>query len=102
MLHFNDNEQAPARDDPARDRLYKIRPLLDMLNENFKEYYTPQKEMALDESLLLFKGILLFKQYMPLKRSVQFMKYLLEYTPVHLSAIIHSAILYPASQSQKN
>lgn len=31
FLHFNDNMNAPPRDDPNRDSLYKIRPLLEYL-----------------------------------------------------------------------
>ena len=69
FLHFNDNEKAPKANDPERDRLYKIRPLLDHMFEKFQEVYDLAQEVAIDESLLLWKGRLLFKQYLPLKRS---------------------------------
>ena len=37
------------------DRLYKIRPLLKKLQERFEDVYSPQLEVAVDESLLLWK-----------------------------------------------
>jgi len=39
------------------------------LFEKFQEIYTPSKNVCIDESLLLWKGRLHFKQYIPLKRS---------------------------------
>ena len=69
MLHYNDNSQAPRTTDPNRDRLYKIRPVLDHLFERFQAVYGLSRDIAIDESLLLWKGRLLFKQYLPLKRS---------------------------------
>jgi hypothetical protein len=68
-LHFADNDEAPNSRDPDRDRMYKIRPLITMLNEKFQVAYQPDREICLDESVLLFKGRLLFKQYLPLKRA---------------------------------
>jgi len=51
------------------DRLYKVRPLLDYLFEKFQSVYGIQQDVSVDESLLLWKGRLVFKQYLPLKRS---------------------------------
>lgn len=31
-IHFNDKNKAPAREDPAYDRLYTVRPVIDTLN----------------------------------------------------------------------
>ena len=67
FLHFNDN--MPGRTEPNPDKLFKIRPLVDHLFEKFQEIYTPSKNVCIDESLLLWKGRLHFKQYIPLKRS---------------------------------
>lgn len=39
FLHLNDSEAQPRRGDPAFGKLYKVRPLLDMLLENFKTSY---------------------------------------------------------------
>ena len=56
------------RTDPNRDRLHKIRPLLDHLEQKFQEVYTPEAAICIDESLILWKGRLLFRQYIPNKR----------------------------------
>ena len=69
FLHFNNNQDAPNRDDDDRDRLFKLRPLLDHLFEKFQTAYTPTESVVVDESLLLWKGRLVFKQYIPLKRA---------------------------------
>jgi len=68
FLHFNDNSRYDPND-PQRDRLYKIRPLLDYLVKRFQEVYYPSREISIDEQLLKFKGQLHFKQYIPNKRS---------------------------------
>lgn len=69
FFHVNNNDHAPNNNDPDRDRLFKVRPLLDELFEKFQTIYTPGSNVSVDESLLLWKGRLLFKQYLPLKRA---------------------------------
>ncbi|KAJ1143324.1 hypothetical protein NDU88_009634 [Pleurodeles waltl] len=69
MLHFVDNALALPRDHPDCDRLFKIRPVLDHFVDRFSEVYVPGKEISVDESLVLFKGRLVFKQYIPSKRA---------------------------------
>jgi len=36
-LHFNDNTHMPSTDDPDRDKLFKIRPLLELLLPKFQQ-----------------------------------------------------------------
>ena len=67
--HMNDNDNLPAANEPNRDRLFKLRPVLDHLFQKFQEVFTPGRDIAIDESLLLWKGRLVFKQYIPLKRA---------------------------------
>ncbi|KAL8605573.1 hypothetical protein ACOMHN_031510 [Nucella lapillus] len=55
--------------DPNYDRLYKIRPVVDHLHEKFQEVYQPRQVVFVDESLLLWKGRLIFRQYIPMKRA---------------------------------
>ncbi|XP_053545623.1 piggyBac transposable element-derived protein 4-like [Bombina bombina] len=69
FLHFSDNSICPPKDHPSYDRLYKIRPLITHLQTKFAEAYTPQRNIAIDESLMKFKGRLGFKQYIPSKKS---------------------------------
>lgn len=64
-LHFHgniDNHQE------ITDRLYKVRPLLDYFSQKMKSIYYPGRNLALDESMVLWKGRLIFKQYLPKKR----------------------------------
>jgi hypothetical protein len=62
-LHFSDNSVASA------DRLHKIKPILNILRRTFKEAYSPGENLCVDESLLLWKGPLSFKQFNPNKRA---------------------------------
>ena len=68
FFHFKDNSNYNPQD-ANRDRLFKIRPVLDYLMDKFKNEYTPDKRIAIDEELLLWKGRLGFKQYIPDKRA---------------------------------
>jgi len=68
FLHFADNSQYNAND-PNRDRLYKVRPVVQYLVSKFNSIYIPEEHISIDEELLLWKGKLLFKQYIPLKRA---------------------------------
>ena len=60
FLHFASIEN----DDPLR----KIRPVLQHLLNKFKTFFKPFQKIVVDESLMLFKGRLKFKQYIPSKR----------------------------------
>ncbi|CAH2011342.1 unnamed protein product [Acanthoscelides obtectus] len=66
-LHLNDNEVMPQRGQENFDKLYKIRPLVDILNERFSTLYAPYRELSIDESMVGFKGRTTLKQYMPMK-----------------------------------
>ncbi|XP_053638001.1 piggyBac transposable element-derived protein 4-like [Cherax quadricarinatus] len=63
MLHFSDKPR-PDRN----DRLYKIRNVFVHLKEKFSTHFYPFRKLVIDESLILFKGRLSFKQYIPSKR----------------------------------
>lgn len=66
-LHCNDNETCPARGSPQYDKLHKIRPIIDFLNEKCRSVYECSSVLAVDESMIPFKGRCSFKQYMPMK-----------------------------------
>ena len=68
FFHFNDNSNYNPQD-PNRDCLFKIHRVLDYLMDKFKSVYTPDKHIAIDEELLLWKRRLGFKQYIPNKRA---------------------------------
>ena len=63
FLHFCNNE-TQDKNDP----LAKIRPVFEKLKATFQEYYVPFQNIVIDESLVLFKGRVSFKQYIPTKR----------------------------------
>ena len=68
FIHFNDNAEYDPQD-PNRDKLYKTKPLLDYLNEKFQTVYSPSQAICIDEQLMLHKGRLHFRQYIPNKRA---------------------------------
>lgn len=51
------------------DRLCRIRPFLDRVENIFQHNYQPTKNVVVDESLMLYKGRLHFRQYIKSKRS---------------------------------
>lgn len=66
-LHFNDNTNMPPRSDPDRDRLFKIRPLVDSLQNKFKQIPIETQMICVDEQTIPFKGKSFLKQYNPKK-----------------------------------
>lgn len=60
-LHFS----SEASDE---DRLAKIRPIVDHFNQTMKNIYCPGKQLSLDESMVLWRGRLVFRQYIKNKR----------------------------------
>lgn len=49
------------------DKLYKVRPLLDHLQQKFQENYKPVQNLSLDEGMIPTKNRLAIKQYLPKK-----------------------------------
>lgn len=62
VWHFTDNQMCPPG-----DRTYKVHPFIEKMVSKFQNVYTPGKTICIDESLVPFRGRLIFKQYMPLK-----------------------------------
>ncbi|KFM69921.1 PiggyBac transposable element-derived protein 4, partial [Stegodyphus mimosarum] len=67
FLHFEDNMSPPDRNDSSYDRFWKIRDIFEHLKNSFKDVYEPSEELAVDEVIVLFKGRVIFKQYIPKK-----------------------------------
>lgn len=70
-IHFNNNHVQPKRGHSNYDKLYKIRPILNYIGENFNKLYKPHREVAIDEAMVKFKGRSSLKQFMkdkPIKR----------------------------------
>ena len=66
VLHFVDNTGFQRG---VSGKLFKIKPVLEYFQNKFKSLFLPGKLFAVDESLLLWKGRLSWKQYIPKKRS---------------------------------
>lgn len=47
----------------------KITGFITLLTENFRNIFNPTKELSLDESLMLFRGRLMFRTYMKNKKT---------------------------------
>ncbi|XP_050051077.1 piggyBac transposable element-derived protein 4-like [Dermacentor andersoni] len=70
-LHLNDNEKMPDYGSKDFYRAYKVRPLIEMMNERFQAHYSPSSHLSVDESMILFKGRSSMKQYMPMKPKIK-------------------------------
>jgi hypothetical protein len=59
--HFSNNNNENSN----QDRLFKLKPLLDLLKERFSSVYIPDSIISIDESMIPWRGRLSFKQYIP-------------------------------------
>ncbi|CAH2100875.1 unnamed protein product [Euphydryas editha] len=66
-VHLNDNEGMPLRGAPNYDKLYKIRPFLELINKACQNNAKNTKSQSIDEAMVKFKGVSSLKQYMPMK-----------------------------------
>ncbi|KAG8226635.1 hypothetical protein J437_LFUL005286 [Ladona fulva] len=67
-LHFSDNSNYDPNNHPNQ-KLNKIWPVYERLNKKFQDAYTPERNVTIDESLMLYKGRLGWIQYIPMKRA---------------------------------
>lgn len=63
-IHVNDNASIPNNN---KDKLYKLRPMMDNLNNKFLEAYHGTRQLSVGESMIKFKGRSTIKQYNPMK-----------------------------------
>ncbi|KAL8620837.1 hypothetical protein ACOMHN_033234 [Nucella lapillus] len=61
--HLNDNETAPQPGSPQYDKLYKIRPLFDHLQERFSSLYSPEENLAVVESVMPWRSRVARRQF---------------------------------------
>lgn len=62
-LHFSDNSDPKAEN----DRLFKIRDIMELCCKQFQETLEPAEELVIDESMVPWRGRLVFRQYLPAK-----------------------------------
>jgi hypothetical protein len=58
----------PGKTDKNNDRLCKITSLSDTLSNSYAKFYNPSEHLSVDEVIVLFKGRVIFKQYIPKKQ----------------------------------
>lgn len=63
MIHFSHKHRR------TDDRLSKIRVIINILRKSFNDTFHSFQKLCIDESLLLYKGRLSFKQHIPTKRN---------------------------------
>lgn len=68
-LHFADNLAMPSLGTAAERSFQKVKVFFDYVISKFSSVYLPERDIAVDESLMLWKGRLQMKQYIPMKRA---------------------------------
>ncbi|CAH2084398.1 unnamed protein product [Euphydryas editha] len=66
-LHLRNNAEEPSRSSPNHDKLYKLRTLINTLNDVFQKQTSNSSRQSIDECMIKFKGRSCLKQYMPKK-----------------------------------
>ena len=62
-LHFSNNNEALPKDHPNHDRAFKVRWLIDYLNERFLQSVDPEANQSVDEHMGKFKGRNIMRQH---------------------------------------
>lgn len=62
FLHLNNNENSFSG-----APLFKLKPLITMLNNSFEKFYEYGQKLCIDECMIKYNGLLSFKQYIPSK-----------------------------------
>ena len=66
-LHVSDRANESNRGDENYDKLYKVRPVLDMTKQSFSTKYKLHKNISIDEAMIKWTSRLSFKQCLPAK-----------------------------------
>lgn len=66
-VHLNDNRIMPERSSENYDKLFKVRTFLVSLKNNSQSFLQPHENVAVDESMIKFKGRSTLKEYLPKK-----------------------------------
>ena len=68
FLHFTNNDDTEDVSSVSQ-KLVKLWPVLQHIKNKFSSVYVPEEHVSIDESLMLWKGRLSWKQYIPSKRA---------------------------------
>ncbi|XP_017795982.1 PREDICTED: piggyBac transposable element-derived protein 4-like [Habropoda laboriosa] len=64
FFHFANNDMTDKM-----DKLREVTPVINCFNKKFKEVYVMEENIAIDESLMKFKGRMSYRQFNPSKRA---------------------------------
>jgi hypothetical protein len=68
FLHFTDNRNEIDTTEENYDRLWQLRDLFEILNKAFSKFYNPSEHLVVDEVIILWKGRVVLKKYIPKKK----------------------------------
>jgi hypothetical protein len=74
FLHFTDNRNDAHNTDKDFGRLWKMRNVFEILDRTFSKFYNPTENLAIDEVVVLFRGMVVFRHCLPKKREGFIMK----------------------------
>lgn len=97
-LHLNDNTRMKARNEENYDKLFKVRPLIDSLKENFSKI-EPEDNNSVDEIMIPFKGRNSLKQYVKNKPHKWGIKM---FARAGVSGIVYDFEIYVGKETIKN
>ena len=66
-LHVSHRANEPAQNSAHYDKMYKICPVFNMVQDRFAESYKPGKNQTIDKGMTTFKDRLSYVQYLPAK-----------------------------------
>ena len=66
-LHVSDRANEPILNNADYDKMYKIFPVLNMVQDSFAESYKPEQNQKIDEEMIAFQGRLSYVQYLSAK-----------------------------------
>lgn len=66
FFHINDNERIVDKSDPNYDKLFKIRPIITMFNDQFSKIPF-RHHLCIDEQMCKSKAANFLRQYLPMK-----------------------------------
>lgn len=67
FLHLSDATQQKPAGHPEHDKLFKVRPLIRLLQDSFENLYNLHRQVTIDEAMIPLKGRLSIVQYMKAK-----------------------------------
>ncbi|XP_025421406.1 piggyBac transposable element-derived protein 4-like [Sipha flava] len=88
VLHFC---KIPEQNDNPTSRLHKIDKMTNYFNKTMEELYQPSKNVSIDESMVLFRGRLMFRQYIKNKRHKYGIKL---YMMTESWGLVHRVLIY--------